>query len=132
MKKKSLVILFTLSLILFIHTICFAEGNITQDLKNTENTMKQEMQNEGAMLSNTVQSGLNAVQNGARNIGNGIENIGDKISNTYEASRTSTQDMENTTMNSYVPWLVIGLAFAVIIGLTWYYLAQTNHTHDNY
>ena len=130
MKKKSLIILFTLSLILLIHTVSFAENNMMQDMKHTTNTMKQEMKNEGAMLSNTVQDGLNAVENGARNIGNGIENVGEKISNTYEASRTSTQDMQGTTMNSYVPWLVIGGAFAVIIGLTWYYLAQTNREHD--
>ena len=72
----------------------------------------------------------NGIENAAESTGNFIQNTGENIKNTYMASRTSTQDMENTGMNSYVPWIVIGVAFAVIIGLTWYYLVQTNTTND--
>ena len=130
MKKKSLIVLFTLFLVLFIHTVCFASNEMKRDFSNMTNSLEKTMDSTGEVIKDGAESVGNTVEGAVEKTGNFIENTGNNIKNTYEASRTSTGDMQKASMNSYVPWIVIGLAFAVIIGLTWYYLAQTNSYHE--
>ena len=110
MKKKSLIVFFTLFFILFANTIVFAT-DMTNKMNNITNSMENGVSSTGQMLKNGVENIENTVENGTQNIGNGIENVvestgnfiqntGENIRNTYMASRTSTQDMQNTGMRS--------------------------------
>ncbi len=137
MRKKSIIILFTLLAFLFINTISFAE-DMKNDAQNMTNTVVDGSESAGEKvkqgvntIENNVENAVNDTKNAIGNVMNGAENtlsnMGQDMQNTYTASRTST---EGTLDNNYTPWIIIATAVAVIIGLTWYYLTQVNNNHN--
>ena len=140
MKKKSLIILFTFLSFLLISTTCFA-NDIKNDVHNTTDsiidgitsTTEKAREGVGAVentFENTVSNTANTIENVVDDAGNTMSNIGQGVRNTYTALRTSTEDNSANTMTSYTPWIIIAAAVAIIIGLTWYYLAQTSNYNN--
>ncbi len=130
MRKKTLIILFVLFAILFINTICFAE-DIKQDIHNTTDSIIDGMTSTGEKIRNGISTTENTVENTVKNISTDIRSTTNDMTNNYNATRTSTfTDTSTNNMTSTWAWVIIALAVAVIIGLTWYYLAQFNSYHD--
>lgn len=142
MKRKFLLIFFTLLALLFINTISFATNNLKTDIQNATNTVVDGSQRLGNDVKNGIEKASGAIEDGARNLGNtvsnGMQNVGNGITNgmdnmtnntnsDYTATRTATNisnaDITNSTLWT---WGTIAVAGAVIVGLVWYYAAEHN------
>ena len=142
MKKKSLIVLFTLFAFLLINTVSFA-NDIKNDVNNATNmvidgvTSASEKAREGVgAVENTVENVVSGAGNLVRNIGNDMSNNNDNNNtnndqqNNYTASRVSTENTPMNIIGNATPWVIIATAFAIIIGLTWYYLTQRTNYND--
>ena len=138
MKKKSFILLFALSFIL-ISTTCFATNDMGNSIKNTVNEATNVVVDGTSNLMHDVKNGINSaentVENTISNIGNymagGLNSIENTGNDAYTATRTATEDMVNGNglNNTTWAWVIAVLAIAVIIGMIWYYISQTNDRH---
>lgn len=146
MLKKSLVILTIFAIIALSSTFVFA-SNMTQGAGNVLNNVGNGMQNMVNGTRNTMQNVGNGVSNMMRNVGNGIGNVVNNVENGMSEENNQTDMTNGTTTDGYnatrtgaagttnagnnaVVWIILAIAAVAIIGLVWYYAAQTNNV-DN-
>jgi len=138
MKRKSFILFLTL-LIISLSTVCFANNDMGNDVKNAvngaTNTVVDGTQNLAEDVRNGVGAIENTIENGARNIGdammsgtNDVMNMGD---NNYTTTRTTAEDVSiiNNTAATTWTWIAIAIATLVIVGLVWYYASERTYKH---
>lgn len=147
MKSKLLIIFSIILAILFISTISFANNDVKNGIHSATDTMVDGVSN----LANDVRSGVrtaeNVIEDGAKNLGNAISDGAQDLGNTvsdgindvdrtitdndgYTTTRTATGTTSNTMNSSLWTWIILAVAAVIIVGLVWYYAAQTeNRNH---
>lgn len=134
MKKKSLIILFTMLAVLFIfcnksfanETLKNDIQDVGNDIMNGANNLASDVRNGVGAIENTAENGLNAIGSGITDTMNNMGNMltTDTMNNDdgYAATRTSITDTNNNyTTSTMWTWIALGIAAAVIVGLVWYY-----------
>lgn len=134
MKKKSLIILFTMLTILFIFcNKSFANENLKNDIQavgndivDSANNLASDVRNGVGAIENTAENGLNVIGSGITDVMNNVGNMltPNTMNNDegYTAARTSITDTNNyNTTSTMWTWITLGIAAAVIVGLVWYY-----------
>lgn len=149
MLKKSLIILSIFCAILFLSNMCFAEGF----MQGAENVLDRA--GEGARdMAESARDAAGRAGEGARNmvddLRDGAENAGDAVrdgaegitdmgtdmtsdmegTDDYTATRTSATGT-NTSADTTFVWIILAIAALLIVGLVWYYGAQTKSRNNH-
>jgi CHASE3 domain sensor protein len=143
MKKTIFTFLFIVTVLFLSTSLVFATEN---NFENIKNNMVDTVNNAGNVVGDTASGTAGAVKDGINNVGNATQNMTNDVKNgsenmandmnngmnnmDYEATRTSTENNNNTPDNSFNntwTWIIFGIIALVVIGLVWYYVTQNNH-----
>lgn len=149
MKKFLLIIGFVFA-ILFTSSTVFAADNVGNAIQDAGNGIRNVVGGAENVVENGVNGFGNAVKDGIDNIGNTM-NFGNNNSTTnnnnfmksnnssagltgntngYTATRTTTDGNSSGMASTAWTWIILAIAAVLIIGLVWYYAAQTNSRTD--
>lgn len=142
MKRKFLLVFFTLLALLFVNTFSYATNSLKTDFQEMTNSIINNTENLGNNVKNGIENTGNTIEDGARDFGNMLSNEMQDMGNTinsdmdnmtgttnssYTATRTeSTMSDTDITNSSMWTWIAIAVAGAVIVGLVWYYATEHN------
>ena len=151
MNNKLLTAILLFTVLLLSSVSCYANSNLGTEMQDSTNKSQTTIQNAGEGIRDVASDIGNGVQGAAESIGNGVQDMFDgndgAVTNSddeavgimgtdmgdtgdYTATRTATDRITGTTMsNTAWVWLILGIVGAVIIALTWYYVAQHNESH---
>lgn len=145
MLKKSISVILIFLAIIFASNFVFA----TDIVNGTEGALKSVGNGVQTMVNgtkNTITNAKNGAENMMNNVGNGMQNTVNGIENGmrenntdygytntdgYTVARTATSNGMTQDTSNTITWIILAAATVAIIGLVWYYVAQTNNTNNS-